>query len=152
MMTKVSVELALHLGAKIRMLRTELDNKQDSLDMMLAPFIGQWHIIEPVKCGHTGGWSLATSDEDRELINGDGNVSLTHNCFFAHGYDLHYAYNTRVPIEKLLDVEGEIERKRTREQHERDEAVRLATEQEQQERDRIFREEAIARGLLSDVE
>ena len=77
-------------------LRNQAEKIQDDIESALSKRIHLWERIEPVPCGHTGGWSFGGIE--------DGKVILTHECFYAHRYDLHDTYSTRVALSVLAET------------------------------------------------
>jgi hypothetical protein len=80
---------------RVAVLRQEIETAEGIVERALREAITAWEYHERVPCGHTGGWSFDRLEA--------GVVHLTHDCFYAHRYDLHHSYSTSVPLGTLLD-------------------------------------------------
>jgi hypothetical protein len=87
----------------LRAEREQITNRLDDIDSSLARLLDsgveRWEDVEPVPCGHTGGWMLS-----RDPFSADGKVRLVHDCFSMHQYDLHVNHSTQAPLDRLLEL------------------------------------------------
>jgi hypothetical protein len=91
-----SAEELAKLAREKAKLDVQVEAINDRIDSALAPCVAAWKDVEPPPCGHTGGWGYDSIDEDGEY------VVLRHDCFYAHQYDRHNEYTTRVSLHDLL--------------------------------------------------
>lgn len=98
------VEQARQAARQVTAAQEALEAATDALESLLGPAVRAWDSVEPVPCGHTGGWSLDTREDHDGPVDAQGKVHLIHRCFYAHNYDLNDRYTTEVDLDRLLGV------------------------------------------------